>query len=197
VRVAPTGIGIVLERVQWRLKPGRLANGEVAFDTTVSTGGVVATMEIARDGSRWHVRDLTANGDAGAFASVFPILGTYRFTGPITASSAALDGDGRERLRRPSRRVARCGNRPLGRASAGKLSRRLALGGGHRPRCRDDARRCTARRRHRDDHSAGASRVQRRGARPRAAPAAALEPLLDLIGPRKPNGARAIEIRLQ
>ena len=196
VRVAPTGSGIVLERVRWRFKPERLAHGEVAFDTTVSTAGAEAKMEIARDGSRWHVRALAANGDAGAFASVFPILGTYRFTGPITASSAALDGDGRNvygdlRVEWRDAATGLSEVRPLGNYRAHWHSEGAAgrvpvttLGGALHV---DGTGTTTA-----------PARFAFSGeARAESGAAAALEPLLDLIGPRKPNGARAIEIRLQ
>jgi len=196
VRVAPTRSAIVLDRVQWRFKPERLANGQLAFDTTVSTGGVEAQMEIARDGSHWHVRGLAAHGDAGAFASIFPILGTYRFTGPITASSAALDGDGREvygdlRIEWREAATGLSDVRPLGTYRAdwhsdggtGRVTV-TTLGGALRV---DGTGTTTA-----------PARLAFSGeARAEADTATALEPLLDLIGPRKPNGARAIEIRLQ
>ena len=196
MRVAPGRSEIVLERVRWRLKPQRLANGQIAFDTTVSTGGVEAQMEIARDGSRWHVRGLEAHGDAGAFASVFPILGTYRFTGPVTASSAALDGDGRDvygdlRIDWRDAATGLSDVRPLGTYRAdwhsdggtGQLTVTTVSGA-----LRVDGAGTTI---------APARVVFSGEARAEANTATALEPLLDLIGPRKPNGARAIEIRLQ
>ena len=196
VRVAPGGNEVVLERVRWRLKPQRLANGQIAFDTSVSSGGVEAQMEIARDGSRWHIQGLEMQGDASAFASIFPILGPYRFSGPVRATSAALDGDGLYiwgdvRLEWRDAVTGLSEVRPLGTYRAdwhsdggtGQLTVATLSGA-----LRVDGTGTTI----------VPSRVVFSGeARAEASTAAALEPLLDLIGPRKPNGARAIEIRLQ
>ncbi len=196
VRVAPGGAEIVLERVRWRLKPQRLANGQIAFDTSVSSGGVEALMEIARDGSRWHVQGLDIHGDASAFASIFPILGPYRFSGPVRATSDALDGDGSfvwgdVRLEWRDAVTGLTEVRPLGTyradwhadGSTGQLTVTTVSGA-----LRVDGAGTT---------TAPARVVFSGEARAEANTATALEPLLDLIGPRKPNGARAIEIRLQ
>lgn len=196
VRAAPGGMPIHIEKVQWRFKPQRLADGKLAFDTTVSTGGFEAKMELQRDGSRWHVRDFRLDGDAAGFATVFPILAGYRFSGPVTATAASLDGTDREvwgdvKIEWRDAGTSMSQVRPLGtyraewhadgttgRISVATLQGPLRISG------------------------AGATSMPSRldfsgEAGADASIGLALEPLLEQIGPRKPNGARAIEIRLR
>jgi len=72
VRAAPGGVPVTMEKVRWRFKPERLADGKIAFDTSATSGVFEAKMELQRDGTRWHVRDLRIDGDAGGFATIFP-----------------------------------------------------------------------------------------------------------------------------
>jgi general secretion pathway protein N len=187
---------IVIEKVQWRLKPQRLANGMIAFDTNVSSGGFEAKGELQRDGSRWRVRDFRLDGDASGFATIFPVLAIYKFSGPVTATAASLEGTEREvwgdvRIEWRDASSAMSPVRPLGsyRAdwhangligsiSVATLSGPLRVAG------------------------AGTTTMPtyldfRGEAGADASIGLALDPLLDQIGPRKPNGARAIEIRLR
>ena len=196
VRAAPGGVPINIEKIEWHFKPQRLAGGKVAFDTTVSSGGFEAKMELQRDGSRWHVRNFRLEGDASGFATVFPILGGYRFSGPVTATADALEGTDREIFGdvkivwrdaatgispvRPlgTFRADWNANGLIGRISVATLNGPLRVSGSGTttmPTYLDFSGEAGA------DASAGL----------------ALDPLLDQIGPRKPNGARAIEIRLR
>jgi len=196
VQVAPGVSPVVIERVQWNFKPQRLANGQIAFDTTASAGGFEAKMEIARDGSRWHVRDFEAHGDASSFASFFTILTAYRFTGPVTASAVSLDGDDREiygdvRIEWRDATTGLSDVRPVGsyradwhsEGSSGRLSV-STLGGPLRIAGSGATRMPSA-----VDFS-GEARAE-----PQVGPA--LDPLLNAIGPPTAGGGRAIEIRLR
>jgi len=196
VRAAPGGVPITIEKVQWRFKPERLADGKIAFDTSAASGGFEAKMELQRDGTRWHVRDLHIDGDASGFATVFPILSAYKFSGPVTATAASLDGNDREvwgevKIEWRDAGTALSQVRPLGtyraewhadgasgRINVATLMGPLRVSGAGTtgtPARLDFSGEAGA------DSSAGLS----------------LDPLLDQIGPRKPNGARAIEIRLR
>ena len=196
VRAAPGGVPIHIEKVQWRFKPERLANGQIAFDTTVSSGGFEAKMELARDGSRWSVRDFRLDGDASGFATIFPILSVYKFSGPVTATAASLDGTDREvwgnvRIEWRDAGTALSQVRPLGsyraewhadgttgRINVATLQGPLRVSGA--------------------GNTAMPARLDFSGeAGADASAGLVLEPLLEQIGPKKPNGAHAIEIRLR
>lgn len=196
VRLAPLGAGVVIERVQWRFKPERLADGRLAFDTTASSGGFEAKMELSRTGSRWHVRDLQIDGDASGFATVFPILRSYQFSGPVTASAASLDGDDQQvfgdvKIEWKYAATSLSPMRPLGsyRAQwhADGTTGTISLSTLDGPLRLSGAGTTAIPPRLDFSGEAGAD----------ASAALVLEPLLDQIGPRKPNGARAIEIRLR
>jgi general secretion pathway protein N len=196
VRAAPGGVPITIEKVQWRFKPSRLADGKIAFDTSATSGGFEAKMELQRDGTRWHVRDLRVDGDASGFATIFPILAAYKFLGPVTLTAASLDGNEHEvwgdaKIEWRDAGTALSQVRPLGtfraewhgdgasgRINASTLAGPLRVSGAGTtgtPARLDFSGEAGA------DASAGLS----------------LDPLLDQIGQRKPNGARAIEIRLR
>ena len=197
VRAAPGGMPIHLEKVRWRFKPERLANGMIAFDTTVTSGGFEAKAELQRDGSRWHVRDFHLDGDASGFATVFPILATYKFSGPVTATAASLDGTDREvwgnvKIEWKDAGTALTPVRPVGtyRAEwhADGTTGRINVATINGPLRISGAGTTTTMPARLDiSGEAGAD----------ASIGLALDPLLDQIGPRKPNGARAIEIRLR
>ena len=193
---APGAGSIVIEKVQWRFKPQRLANGMVAFDTAVTSGGFEAKGEVQRDGSRWRVRDFRLDGDASGFATIFPILAIYRFTGPVTATAASLEGTDREvwgdvRIEWHDAATGMSAVRPIGayradwhadgligRINVATLAGPLRVSGAGTttmPTYLDFTGEAGA------DASAGL----------------ALDPLLAQIGPRKPNGAHAIQIRLR
>jgi general secretion pathway protein N len=196
VRAAPGGVPVTMEKVRWRFKPERLADGKIAFDTSATSGVFEAKMELQRDGTRWHVRDLRIDGDAGGFATIFPILAAYRFTGPVTATAASLDGNDREvwgdvRIEwrdaatalsqvRPvgTYRADWHGDGPSGRINVATLMGPLRISGA--------------------GATGSPARLEFSGeAGADASAGLSLDPLLDQIGPRKPNGTRAIEIRLR
>jgi general secretion pathway protein N len=196
VRASPGGTPINIERVTWRFKPQRLANGLIAFDTNVSSGGFEAKMELQRDGSRWHVRDLRLDGDASGFATIFPVLAVYKFTGPVTATAASLDGTDREvwgdvRIEWRDASTAMSPVRPVGSYRADwhgdGFSGRLSVATQNGPLRVSGAGTTGIPVRFDFSGEAGAD----------ASAGVTLDPLLDQIGPRKPNGTRAIEIRLR
>ena len=196
VPAPPGSTPIVIEKVEWKFNPRRLADGKVSFDTTVATGGFEAKMELQRDGKRWYVRNFRLDGDASGFATIFPILAMYRFSGPVTATADALEGTDREiwgdvRIEWRNAASGMSPVRPLGsyRADwrADGLIGRISVATLNGPLRVAGAGTTTMPTYLDFSGEAGAD----------ASIGLALDPLLDQIGPRKPNGARAIEIRLR
>lgn len=184
------GGAVSVERLEWRLLPARLALGRIAFDIAASAPGIEARYEGARTWTRWDVRDLDVRGNAAAMAVVLPWLAPMRPEGTVAITSAQLASDGRElrgdaRIEWKGAAVGLSDVKPLGTYRADI---------------------------HAEGHAGsvavttleGRLRVSGRGtltpptrfdftgeARAEGADAQALEPLLNLLGPARPDGARA------
>jgi general secretion pathway protein N len=189
-RSAPWG-PVELERVEWRFRPLRLAAGRLAFDVEAAAKGIEARARLERGISTTELRDLEARGEAAALSLVAPLVGTWQPQGAITVTAPALAWDGDE-LRGEARAewrgaaVALSQVRPLGsyraelRGAGGPAKvtlttiegpLRLAGDGTLTPQGRF------------------AFSGEARGEGP-AGPS--LEPLLDLMGPRRADGSRAL-----
>ncbi len=196
VLVNTPGGAVPVDRVEWRLRPARLALGRIAFDIAASAPGLEAHYEGARSLTRWTVRNLDVRGAAAAMAVVLPWLAALRPEGTVAITSEELSSDGRE-LRGAARiewKAAALGLsdvKPLGtyradiraEGHAGKVTvttiegrLRVAGQGTLTPPTRFEF--------------AGEARAE-------AADAQALEPLLGLLGPARPDGARPLAWQAQ
>lgn len=194
LRVATPGGPFVLDLVDWRFVPAELVAGKLAFDTNVASGGLDARVRVARGLTSWELSALDANARAGLAATLFPLAGTWRPEGTVNITSPALAWDGRELrgaiyLDWKDAAVALSEVKPLG-------SYRLEVRG-EGPAA--PVKLLT---------TAGALRMTGQGtltlpsrftfsgeARGEGESARALEPLLELLGPRRADGARALEVR--
>jgi general secretion pathway protein N len=183
-----------IERLQWRWKPARLIAGRLAFDITASAPGIEARYEGARSFTRWEVRDVNAKGSAQAMSLLLPLTAAWRPEGQLTLASPLLESDGRElrgdvSLEWRGAAVALSDVRPLGSYRAD-----IALEGpGARFRVATLQGPLTVTG---QGTLAAPGRIAFTGeARPEPTSAAALEPLLKLLGPARADGARAIEWR--
>ena len=187
---APGG-SIVVDRLEWRWIPARLFAGRLAFDIAASGSGLEARYEGARTVTRWEVRDLDVRGEAAAMTRVLPWIAPWRPEGKVSIASSQLASDGREllgdaRVEWRGAAVAHSDVRPLGsyradihaEGSAGKVAITTLEG----------PLRVTG-----QGTLTPPARFAFSGeARAEGAEARALEPLLDLIGPPGPDGARTL-----
>jgi general secretion pathway protein N len=194
-RIAPTRGGPTLERIEWRFLPTRLAFAEIAFAARVTSLGVQGTLEAARTLSQWRVREANLAADASAVASWIPIFATWRPTGPLKLAAPKITIEGREvrgnaEIEWRDAAIGLSEVRPLGsyratwRAENGPGTIEVATLQG--------PLRVTGR-----GTTTPALRFTFTGeARSDPQAAAALEPLLNLIGPRRPDGSRALEAKI-
>ncbi len=191
LRVATPAGALAIESLRWRWLPARLVAGRLAFAVDASAAGVQATGEVERGFSALGLRDVRASGDASAFAALVPLAAALRPEGPVVLSAPALAWNGEAlhgtaTLEWRGAGVALSTVRPLGtyrveaRAEgpavelvATTIEGPLRVSG------------------HGRALPSGALRFSGE-ARADAQAAATLAPLLDLLGPRRPDGSRAI-----
>ena len=180
--------------VTWSFVPARLFAGRIAFDVRAAAPGLVAELEAARTFGGFQARDLRASGDASALAALLPMLSTLRPSGALTLSAPRLDWDGQQ-LRGAAQAewrgaaLALSEVRPLGSFKASLESiegpSRITVATIEGP-LRINGQGTLA--------PTGALAFTGE-ARADAAQAAALEPLLSIMGPRRPDGAYSLDWR--
>jgi len=192
--VAPGGL-VFVDRLDWRLLPERFAAGRIAFDVTAAARGLETRFKVGRGVSDWEFRDVAASADAAFLSAFVPWLSRWRPEGTLAVTASAFTWDEREargaaRIEWRNAALSLAEVRPLGsyRIDA------LAEGGPARLDVTtiEGPLRITAK-----GIYTPPTRVTLSGeARGEGERAKALEPLLDLIGLRRPDGARALELRL-
>ena len=194
-RIGAPGGHLIFDRIEWRLAPARLMAGRIAFDVKATGHGLDGHGQLARGFTRWELRDVAARGDVEALIPLAPLAATWRPEGTLAVSTPALEWDdddarGSLRVEWKDAAVAVSDVRPLGtyrldgRAGGGPAKITLATV--------DGPLRITG-----QGTFTPPTRFTLSGeARAEGAQAKALEPLLDLIGARRPDGARALEIRM-
>ncbi|HEX6632487.1 MAG TPA: type II secretion system protein N [Usitatibacter sp.] len=180
--------------LRWHLVPAALASARLAFAVQAAGDGLDARAVLARTPGGYEAREVAVRADAAQLAAAVPLLAAWRPAGRLSLSAPAIAWDG-ARARGSARgewrdaSLALAAVRPLGdyrveaRAEGGPAAFTVST-------------------------LAGALRIAGHGtfAPPdalafsgegRAEPSAAgaLEPLLDLLGPRRADGAHAIEWR--
>jgi general secretion pathway protein N len=194
-RIRVTGGDVLLDRIDWRFLPARLASGRIAFDVTATGRGLEVRSQVARGFAGWELRDVAAHGDAAALTPLAPVIAAWRPEGNVAISSPAIEwndtrarGDLRAEWNDAALSISEV--RPLGsyridvHADGGPANVVVAtLSGPLRVAAQGTLMPPSALRLSGDARGEGAA-------------AAALEPLLNLMGPRRPDGSRALEIRL-
>ena len=183
-----------IDRIEWSFLPSRLLQGRTAYTVIVRGAGFDGRGELARSFGGWSVRELAARADAAVATAFAPYLGAWRPEGSITVASPALAFDnpqvrGDLRVEWSGAATSLSEVRPLGAYRADVVaegtSARIAV-----------------------STLSGPLRVTGKGtlafpaqlafsgeARAEPAQAGALQPLLDLIGPRQADGSHAIQWR--
>lgn len=186
---------VAVERFSWRFLPARLFSGRVGFDVEGASLGFAGRGEIARTLGSWEARDVKVEGKAAGIGSFMPLIAHWRPEGTLAVEAPRLAWDEREmrgeaRLEWRAAALALSEVRPLG-------TYRAEVRGDGGPakvtlRTLDGPLRLAG-----QGTLAPPSRLTFSGdARGEAAQAGRLAPLLDLMGPPRADGSRALEWRL-
>ena len=180
--------------VRWHFLPARLIAARLAFATELSGDALQGRAEISRGVRSYEVRGARVRADAAALAAFVPLAAAWHPQGRLALDAPALAWDGRE---------ARGSAHAQWREAALAISDVRPLGD-----YRLDVRAEGGPARFDVATVSGPLRIAGHGtfvppdalafsgeARAEGNSAAALEPLLNLIGPRRADGARAIEWR--
>lgn len=193
VEIATPAGPLNVDNLAWRFQPARLLQGRIAFAVDLQAAGLAAQGTLLRGISLWHVSG-QANGDAAALAALSPLLSTWRPEGRLAIRSDGFAWNDREargsvQADWTDAAVSLSQVRPLGtyratlraEGAAGKLDV-ATLDGPLRVMGHGDF--------------AFPPRITFNGeARAQGPAAASLDPLLDLLGPRRPDGARTLAWR--
>lgn len=193
--IASTAGRLMLDRVRWRFAPAELAAGRAAFDFTAEGRGLDARARIGRGFSEWVAGPVAASLDASLAATAVPLLAAWRPEGRVQLTASHLGWNdagqmsGTARLTWDGAAVSLADVKPLGRYS-------LDAAADHGPASVTLATLEGPLRIAGKGTFAPPSRFTFNGeARGEGPDAGALEPLLNLIGPRRADGSRAIELR--
>ena len=184
----------VLENVSWHPRVASLAAGRLGLVVHVDDSGLKGSGELARAFDSWQAHDLSVEGSATTLAHFLPLLAALRPEGSwalrapsLRWTPSSLEGEANLEWRaaalassevKPlgSYRAELRGEGPQARVALSTLDGPLKLSG------------------------TGALTPQGRltfsgEARAEPAQAAALQPLMDLLGPRRPDGSRELRLR--
>jgi general secretion pathway protein N len=188
------GAGDAGAELRWHFLPARLVSGRLAFALHASGPALEGRAEIARAVGGFEAHDVSVRGAASRIAAFVPLLAAWRPQGTVTVEAPAIAWDGKTargsaRAEWRSAGLALTDVRPLGsyrleaRGAGGPLELTVATLQGPLS--------ITGR----GSFTPPAALAFSGEARAEGANAAALEPLLNLLGPRRADGARTVDIR--
>lgn len=184
---------VAVERLAWRFLPARLFSGRLGFDVEGVSQGFAGRAEVARTIGGWEALGLKVEGQASGIGSFMPLLAHWRPEGTLAIEAPRVAWDEREmrgeaRLEWRAAALALSEVRPLG-------TYRAEVRGDGGPakvtlQTLDGPLRLAG------QGTLAVSRLTFSGdARGEAAQAGRLAPLLDLMGPPRADGSRALEWR--
>lgn len=188
---SPGGAPLVLDAVSWHWRPLALMSARMAYDVEAHGKGIDARARVARGITSSTVQDLELHADAASISTVVPLASAWQPGGRVEVTSPSLAWNGRELLGRAQAQwsdaaLAISAVRPLG-------TYRVKLEGAGGPARLALATTQGALRLSGDGTLEGLQRLAFTGeARADGPQAAALTPVLDLFGPRRPDGSRAL-----
>lgn len=188
-----TGTGALeLDDVHWQWRASRVLAGRLAWHVQATSPALFAQAQVERGIATLELRELQARGDAAALAPLVPLLAAWRPEGGVRLASPRIAWDGRQlrgdaRLEWTQAALAISAVHPLGsyrvdaRAAGGPAEFQLST--------LEGPLRIAG---HGTFEAPGAFTFSG-DARAEGPSSAALQPLLDLLGPRRADGARALE----
>lgn len=185
---------IPLDEVRWRFAPARLLAGRISYDVQAGASNLNAAAEIARGFRGVEIRNLGATSDASLLGSLAPLLATWRPQGQMKLEAALLSWDERE-VRGDARAEWR--GAVLSFPDARALGTYVATlkGDGGPAKLTLATPEGTLRLAGEGSFSPPGRFSLRGEARAEPAAAAQLEPLLNLLGPPRADGARSFDWR--
>lgn len=190
--LAAGGPAVSVDTLRWRFLPARLASGRLAFAVDAAGAGLEGQGEIARGFAILEARALNVRADVAALAAFAPLPEAWQPQGRVTISAPALAWEsgharGAATVEWRDAAVALSSVRPLG-------SYRIdARGDGGPAKFAVTTLEGPLRVAGSGSFVPPAALAFSGEARAEGAQAAELEPLLNLLGPRRPDGARALE----
>ena len=194
IRFTVAGGWLDLDSLEWHFVPARLLAGRLAFDAKASAPGLEASAQIGRGLGDWELRNGAASASVASLATLAPVAAQWRPEGRLAATipswrwnDRSARGEATVEWRdaavslsevKPlgTYRVVATGNGETAQLALSTIAGALQVSG---------------------KGSAGPAELRLSGeARSDPAMAKALEPLLDLMGPRRPDGSRALELRV-
>jgi len=192
-RVRIGSVGPRLDRVEWRNMPGRLLSGEAAFRVWASGEGLDGYFEVGRGIQSWNLTG-KARGNAAGITAFVPALAPWRPSGKVEIALAEVTIKGREVN---GYAEAAWSDAVTGYSDVRPLGTYRATWKGENGQGKIVVTTLQGPLRVTGEGTTSATRMTFKGeARGEGESAKALEPLLDLIGPRRPDGARAIDVRM-
>ena len=185
------GSTLELDTVRWHWRPLALMSARMAYDVEAHGQGIDARARVARGITSSSVQDLELRANAASLATTIPLASAWQPAGRVDVTSSSLSWNGRELLGRAQAQwsdaaLAISPVRPLG-------TYVLRLDGAGGPARLTLATAQGALRLSGDGTLEGLQRLAFTGeARADGPQAPALTPVLDLFGPRRPDGSRAL-----
>jgi len=192
---APAGT-VDFDRIAWRLLPSKLVEARIAFDVEVDSQNARAKAEVLRGWSEWEARGGAARISAPVIAALFPLAAAWRPEGAVNVKADHVRWSDRE-MRGPvtvewlDAAVSLSSVKPLG------AYRLIANGAGEAVSLAISTLSGPLVLKGKGEARIPGGITFSGEARAEGSEASQLEPLLDLMGPRRPDGARAIEVRLR
>lgn len=190
------GTPITIEMLEWRFNPWRLLAAEASFATRVKAAGLAGDFEASRGLARWHLRQLALKGDASGLAHLLPVAGTLQPQGLLVVTAPLLTWDGTDlrgeaTLEWQDAAISLSDVRPLG---TYRTTLKATGGPGQvAVTTLQGPLRITAN----GTYTLPSTLVLTGEAKPEGPYAPRLDPLLQLIGPKRPDGAAAIAWHLR
>ena len=194
--LASPGGTVTFDRIEWTLAPRELAAGRIAFHMAATGSGVDARTTVGRGFSSWAVGDTAIRVNAPALPAFMPLLAAWRPEGVVRVTTAGLEANDDGALRGALKvdwqgaAVAFSDVKPLGRyvveakGDGGPVAVKVTSP--------DGPLRITG------QGSLAQGRFAFSGeARGEGDQARNLEPLLGLMGARRPDGAHALQVTIQ
>jgi general secretion pathway protein N len=92
--ITARGLALALDEVRWRFLPSRLAAGRVAFAVEARLGSLRGEAQASRTPLAWRVDELRASGDASALAAVLPLAASWQPAGTLSLEAPSMTWDG-------------------------------------------------------------------------------------------------------